>query len=73
MVKIAVAGVKGHMGKMIIDAVWNTEGAELVARSRTKKQITSKPMKTPAPPSALTAALRSAATMKRSAQAALRY
>lgn len=31
MVKIAVAGAKGHMGKMIIDAVWNTEGAELVA------------------------------------------
>ncbi len=30
MVKIAVAGAKGHMGKMIIDAVWNTEGAELV-------------------------------------------
>ena len=31
MVKIAVAGAKGHMGKMIIDAVWNMEGAELVA------------------------------------------
>ncbi|WP_289175216.1 4-hydroxy-tetrahydrodipicolinate reductase [uncultured Parasutterella sp.] len=30
MVKIAVAGAKGHVGKMIIDAVWNTEGAELV-------------------------------------------
>lgn len=30
MVKIAVSGAKGHMGKMIIDAVWNTEGVELV-------------------------------------------
>lgn len=31
MIKIAVSGAKGHMGKMIIDAVWNMEGAELVA------------------------------------------
>lgn len=31
MIKIAVAGAKGHMGKMIIDAVWNMDGAELVA------------------------------------------
>lgn len=30
MVKVAVSGAKGHMGKMIIDAVWNTEGVELV-------------------------------------------
>lgn len=31
MIKVAVSGAKGQMGKMIIDAVWNTEGVELVA------------------------------------------
>ena len=56
MVKIAVAGAKGHMGKMIIDAVWNMEGAELVAALAHKGTDNGKPMKMPAPPWATTPA-----------------
>lgn len=31
MLRIAVSGAKGHMGKMIIDAVWNCQTAQLAA------------------------------------------
>lgn len=31
MIKVAICGAEGHMGKMLIDAAWNTEGVELVA------------------------------------------